>query len=456
MAKDNRKNKNIRIKKTAKTSATGKQVTLTQRAADRPSTTRTPKKKSGAPWGKIILGVLSLILVIAILVFVFTAIEYGKSLIHGDETSQDSAAVLPDKERKDVAYYVFGLMGAEKEDGTTGTTAMLSLVCYDKVNKTINVMQIPASTYLGDKDRWTVNTIGNVWSNPMPLNWCETCRKHVYESEIKDGKHDANTPNGKYCGTKITQKKGSNVDSLLSVFTHQYSITVDNYYLLPQEAFVKLVDLVGGVDIDLAESMTLADTDYDAGVQTVDGEGALEYVLGESGIQSQVSNLVTQRQVFTALFARLFAADKETLDDEILYPLMKGSTPIRTRRENTIAEDIELMIKLVQELAQVDGKNIHVYVLPGQVASLEGDSFYSVHKSALVKLLNDSFNPHDAPIAEENLRMREIANTQEDNLYADTFEKLLVQQTGALTEDSEESEEVSEETDEDDEAYDYE
>ena len=442
MANDNRQKKNIRIKKSGRTGTGGKQVTLGQRAADRPTSGKS-RKKSGVPVGKIILGILSLILVIAIVVFIFTAVEYGKSLIRSDEGDQQGTGTpLPASERKDVAYYVFGLMGEEQEDGTTGAMAMLSLVCYDKLNKTINIMQMPASTYLGDKERWSVNTLGNVWSHPTPLKWCETCRRAVYESEIKDGKHDANTEDGTYCGTKITEKTGSAVNSLLSVFTHQYSITVDNYYLLPQAAFVKLVDLVGGIDIELSESMTLADTYYESGVQTVDGEGALEYALGEaSGVDGQVKNLVQQRQVFVALFARLFATDKETLDDEILYPLMKGSTPIRTRRDNTIAEDINLMIGLVQELAKVDGDKIHVFMLPGQKASLEGNNYYSVHKSSLVKLLNDSFNPYDAPIAEENLRMTEIANTQEDQLYEDTFANLLIDQTGAITEDSEEASE---------------
>ena len=446
MAHDNRNNRNTRVKKTYKSSSTGKQVTLTQRAADKPASGRSSRKKSGVPVGKIILGVLSLILIAAIVIFIVTVVAYGKSLFQGDDSTKTKPSASTVAERRDVAYYVFGLMGAEKENGTTGTTAMLSLVCYDKLNKTLNVLQFPASTYLGDPEHWSVNTIGNAWSNPKPLKWCETCRREVFESEIKDGKHDANTSGGGYCGAKITQKAGSNEKSLLSVFSHQYSISINNYYLLPQEAFVKLVDLVGGVDVDLPESMELADTYYESGKQTIDGEGALEFVLGESGgISAQVDNLVRQRQVFVALFARLFASDKETLDDDILYPLMKGSTPIRTNREKTIAEDIESMIVLVQELAQIDGNQIHVYVLPGQIASLEGSSYYSVHKSSLVTLLNESFNPHDAPIAEENLRMREIADTEPDELYEDTFANLLVDQTGALTEESEESVEEADE-----------
>ena len=456
MAKDNR-NKNTRVRRNAKNTA-GKQVTLSQRAADSP-TSGASKKKSGVPVGKIVLGVLSVILVIVILIFGFTAVEYIKNLLHGNDTTPVDPTKASVNEREEVAYYLFGLQGAKKDDGTTGTLAMLSLVCYDKVNKTVNVLQIPASTYLGDPDHWIVNTIGNVWSNPSPLKWCDVCRRQVNDSEIKDGKHDANTSDGSYCGAEITTKKGSDEKSLLSVFSLQYSITVDNFYLMPQEAFVKLIDLVGGVDVNLPEEMELANTYYESGIQTIDGEGALEFVLGDSsGMAAQVDNLVRQRQVFVALFARLFAADKDALYDDIIYPLMKGSTPIRTHSDinNTSKEVIEQMVNLVRNLSQISGEKIHVYMLPGQVASLEGGTYYSVHKSSLVKLLNDAFNPHDPPISEEHLRMREIANTEADNLHEDTFENLLVPQTGELTEESEDVSEEADEDGDDDDDYDYE
>lgn len=451
MAKDNRQKKaQIAAKKAAKEAKRaerkgGRSTTTTNSTAKTstaPKKRSTKKKKSGAPVGKIIVYVLSLLLIVAVVIFAILAIKYVKNLYASPEDNGDDSNTLIAEERDDVAYYVIGLMGKLNEDtGKTGTTQMLSLVCYDKHAKTINVMQIPPSTYLGDKDRWSVDTIGKVWSNPKPLKWCETCRRQVFESEISDGKHNVTLDDGTKCDTKITKKAGSSVLGLMDVFSYQYTIPVDNFYIMPQQAFVDLVDYVGGIDVKLSSSQTLGDISYSSGIQTLDGAAALDYVLGDvDSINSQVKNMVHQRQAFVALFERLMACDEKALDDDVLYPVMKSSTPIRTKRENEIAKDITLMVKLLKELNKIDRSNIHMYVLPGERATYNGNGFYSVHKNELCDLLNQSFNPYDTAISEEFLRMTELANSSKCDLQEATFEQLLVNQKGIIEESEDEEE----------------
>ncbi len=450
MAKDNRQKKRMKAAKKAARAAKHSGGTIAPEAqsqvqlrGSRSSTaSRTParrkKKKNGAPVGKIILVVLFLLFVAALVWFGITAYKYVKTYFSGDN-SQTPGAIVAAKENDNVAYYLLGMLGKEKENGTTGRMQMVSVVCYDKKSKTVNVMQVPTGTYLGDSEHFAVKTVGGVWSTPKPLNWCETCRKQVFEAEITDGKHNVTLSNGKVCNTKITQKKGSAVNNLLEVFTSQYTLPIDNYYIFPQEAFVKLVDLVGGVDINLPEAMTLGDITYDGGIQTVDGEGALEFALGDwESVNGELKNLTRQRQVYVALFERLMTTDAKKLDEDVLFPLMKGSTPIRTKRDNSIEEDIELMEKLVADLNKIDRSKISISILPGEVASLEGGNFYSVHKDELCTLINDSFNPYGTPLTEEYLKMTEIANTEKSNLQTKTFDKLLVKQTGIIEQEDEE------------------
>ncbi|MBP5303948.1 MAG: LCP family protein, partial [Clostridia bacterium] len=439
MAKDNRQKKaQIAAKKAAKAAKRmDKRDHTSSASSTRTSTARRTssksKKKNGIRIGKLIVTILALLLILSVIVFSILFVNFVKKLYNNEEGNTVSTPAET-KERDNVAYYVLGLMGKTNEDkGTTGTTQMISLVCYDKHAKTIDVLQIPSSTYLGDTERWKVNTIGGVWSNPKPLLWCETCRRQVFESEIKDKKHNVTLEDGTPCNTKITQKKGSAVQSLLEVFNYQYTIPIDNYYIMPQEAFVKLVDLVGGVEIKLESSQKLGSISYDSGLQTIDGEGALEYVLGDyESINGQVKNLVHQRQVYVALFERLFTCDEQVLDDDVIYPLMKSSTPIRTKRDQEISDDINDMIKLLKELNKVERNNIHMYMLPGEGATYNGKRFYSVHKDELCKLLNEHFNPYDTTISEEFLRMTELANTTEAELYEDSFDKLLVEQKGKI------------------------
>lgn len=418
MAKDNRQGK-----------GRSRQVSLTQKAGN---TSRHSRKKSGVPVGKIVLAVLGVGLVIAGVFFGITAWKFVNSFF--SSSGEQTEAPTPYEGESTVAYYVFGMFGEDE----TSDLEMLSLVCYDKAAKTVNILQIPSATYLGDSEKWSVSKVGSVWANPKPLDWCNTCRRSVYESEIADGRHDADTEGGSYCGAPITQMDGSAEKSLLEVFNHQYTISPDNYYLMPQAAFSKMVDWVGGIDVELESDMTLAETSYSAGVQTLAGEAALEYMLDDADtVTAQVENLLHQRKVFAALFERLFSCEREYLDDEVLWPVMKGSSPIRTRRDNQIADDITLMIDLVQELSTVPRESITVYMLPGEAVSYDGENYYSVHKEALASLLNEAFNPDGEPIAAEHLKMTELANTTEDDLHRQTMAELLVAQQGQLTEEEE-------------------
>lgn len=441
MAKDNRQKKaQIAAKKAAKEAK--KLEKKNGSASSRISSTTAPKtkrRKKGLRIGRLIVVILALCLIVAVVICLFVGIKYVKNL-YSEDSGKESSVSSSEKERSDVAYYVFGMMGETNETtGKTGTSAMLSLVCYDKQAKTINVLQIPPETFLGDKDRWKVNTIGNVWTNPKELKWCENCRRQVFDAEIKDGKHAATLDDGTTCDTKITSKTGSAVQSLMEVFSYQYTIAVDNFFIMPQEAFVKLVDLVGGVDIKLSESQTLGDIDYESGVQTIDGAGALEYVLGEGdSINEHLENYVHQRQVYVALFERLFTMEEEKLNDDVIYPLMKSSTPIRTKRVKEIGEDIDDIVSLLKKMNNVERNNIHVMLLPGERTTYNGKGFYSVHKTELCKLLNSKFNPYDTAVEEQFLRMTELANSGECNIQEQSFDKLLVKQSGFIELEEEE------------------
>lgn len=414
------------------------QIRSSRSAASGTPAKRRKKKKNGAPIGKIILAVLTLLLLAALVWFGISVFKYFKSYMSGEDTS-GSDVVVTSKEDDKVGYYLIGMLGKKQENGTTGRMKMVSVVCYDKKAKTVNVMQVPTTTYLGDTEHFSVKTVGGVWSSPKKLKWCETCKKQVFDAEITDGKHNVTLENGAVCNTKITTKAGSAVGNLTEVFTHQYTLPIDNYYLFPQEGFVKLVDLLGGVDIKLSESMTLGDITYEAGVQTVDGEGALEYALGDwESPRGELADLTHQRQVYVALFERLMTTDPKKLDDDVLYPLMKGSTPIRTKRDNEIEDDIKLMVKLLGDLNKLDRSKITISILPGELASLDGTTFYSVHKDELCTFINDYMNPYGTKLTEEYLKMTEISNTEKSDLKTATFDKLLVKQTGFLADEEEE------------------
>lgn len=122
----------------------------------------------------------------------------------------------------------------------------------------MQILRCPHATYLGEDGTFAVKNAGSVYGHPKPLDWCETCRKPVYSPEIKDGKHTV-------CGTKITQKTGSATENLIHIFTQQYGMPVDNFFLLSRGSLTALVNAVGGVDVSLEADMKVDDIQYKKG-----------------------------------------------------------------------------------------------------------------------------------------------------------------------------------------------
>lgn len=400
--------------------------------------TPAPQKKKKQPVGKIVL--LSLLAVL-ILVTVFFLVQIGQILYNTffttdkrpeNDIQTESYDMTPASYTDKVEYYLIGLLG-EKNDSAM---EMLSLVCYDKEAKTMNFLEVPVDTYLGESDTWDVKRIGNVWNNPRPLNWCDVCRKEVPAEEIKDGKHNIES-----CGAAITKKSGSAYRDLIRVFNEQYSLPVDHYFIMPQQALVKLVDLVGGVDVQLNSYMTVGDQEYPAGVQTLDGAAALQYITDRSsGVSGDLSRIISSRQVYAALLQRLIRMDKAELintdpsspEEGVIGELMSSSAPIRT---DTDAEGIT---DILVSLKEVPLSSMTMYRMPGEVATLSGANMYSVHKKDLLKLLRQSFDPYGQDIygkqiEETDLNITEIANDETSNTKKQTVSDVIEAQKGKIT-----------------------
>lgn len=388
---------------------------------------KTKKRKKKSPVGKRILIGLMLVLIAVSTVFIiyvgkyiYTTYQQWKPETETEDFPLTSYDTTPEAEQGKVGYYLLGLMGTEAHEDTL---EMLSLVCLDKEAKKASILQIPQATYLGEGGSFAVAAAGDVWANPKPFDWCETCGKRLYEPDITEGKHTA-------CGTAVTQKTGSSTVNLVEVFNEQYSMPVDGYFLFEQETFVKLIDLVGGVDIQLAEAMKVDDVSYKAGIQTLDGKAALQYVTTyKAGVDGDIGRMTRLQQAFVSLFQRLFQATEAELKNDLIGPLMNGSTPIRVTAE-TRTEDI---VALIQEAAKVPFSSMTAYVIPGVSASSNGKTYYSVRKAELLTLLTDAFNPYGREIAEGDLAITELTGSGRTDTRQRALSDWVVDQAGHVT-----------------------
>ena len=147
MAKDKRKNRPAR------------QVVLSAETA--------PKKKKSH--GRMLVIVLLTVLMVVALVFLFLMGRYvylqffaPKEPVGKVDLTQFDTTPASDQDK--VAYYVLGVLGAEATDPMES----LALICHDKQKNTLNVLQIPRDTYLGESEQWAVKKVGEVWAKPKP------------------------------------------------------------------------------------------------------------------------------------------------------------------------------------------------------------------------------------------------------------------------------------------------
>lgn len=376
------------------------------------------KRKKGRANRIITIAAMVFLALVAVLIFVlWQALTAGSG--HQDKTQSDVNMydTTPTALQGKMAYYVVGLLG---EDETSPTEALM-LICHDKKKNTLNILEVPQDTYLGDSDLWTVKKAGYVWGNPAPLDWCDFEGKRIFKAEIEEHKKAGHT---------VSQRTGSASYNLISVFNELFAMPVDEYFMIPQQGFVKLVDLVGGVDVQLESSLKVGDATYKKGLNTLDGNAALQYVLKrDKGVKGDVARIVRQRQVFLALFQRLCAQTEDELSTESLGPVMRGSTPIRVRGDLATAD----MIKLVLELAKITPENMTAQLIPGEVASASADSYYSVHRTELVQQLNQYFNPYGETIHEADVLITELATGGTADVHFQNLSELVVEQSGSAT-----------------------
>lgn len=381
-------------------------------------TTGTTKRKKAQGRQIITIAASVFLVLFAILVFILVQILLaGSGQKDKTQSNLNVYDTTPSALQNKVAYYVVGLLGADE----TSATEALMLICHDKKKNTLNILEVPQDTYLGDSDLWSVKKAGLVWANPAPLDWCDFEGKRIFKAEIEDHKKAGHT---------VSQRTGSASYNLMSVFNEQFAMPVDQYFMIPQAGFVKLVNLVGGLDVELESSLKVGDVTYAKGVATLDGEAALQYVLKrEKGVQGDVQRIVRQRKVFLALFRRLCAQNEEQLLNDSLGPVMRGSTPIRVNGNLATAD----MIKLVLGLAKIKPENMTAQIIPGKATAYSSDSYYSIDRGALITQLNTYFNPYGETIVESDVLVTELVQDIETDVHFQVLSELVVEQSGTAT-----------------------
>ncbi len=275
-----------------------------------------------------------------------------------DEDTGSEAETIPSgRERKEYCYNIL-VSGLDDDNGGSDTNL---LVRFDAKNKSIDVVSLPRDTLLNHT--WTSNKLNFAYAKG---------------------------------GTKLLM---SEIENLLG-------IPVDFYITVDFDAFIALVDQIGGVTFDVPVNM-----DYDdpfqnlsihipKGVRHLNGEEAIKVVRwrknndGTGYVNADIGRINTQ-QAFL----------KEVARQTLQLSNVKNIPALADIFFTYVKTDLSLgnLIWLGTEALGIGMENVRFHTLPGDGSGYyRGESVYVLDRDAVIDLVNDALNPYTTPINAED------------------------------------------------------
>ncbi len=170
------------------------------------------------------------------------------------------------------------------------------------------------------------------------------------------------------------------------------NVPIDYYFAIEMEKVVDVVDLLGGIDVNVTYGFTTRDgIYYSTGPQHLDGEAVYSYTRFRKTFEgTDIKRTQRQRDVISALIRKIQQQNLYLRLPEILTTLRDGYyTDI----------DVAAMLRLLPAALGADTDDIELYTLQGSLrAALNGWNIHFVDQDARVKLLHDVYGIDAKPL----------------------------------------------------------
>ena len=258
-------------------------------------------------------------------------------------------------------------------DESRSNSDVMMLFEFDIINEEINVLQIPRDSYVPE------------------YTSSETCKMNsVYT-----------------LGDQELTPIQRTVDAVRDTF----GIPIDRYITTGCDDIVSMVDLIGGIPIDLPEEVLYSRNPrrvLPAGKQVLNGEQAEMFVRARKGYSEGDIGRVKAQRIFLA------AAIEKALD---MGPVELMSFLKEVYQKGYIGTDMTLQeISILSDFgSNIDMDNVTVSMVPGE-ATYTPDGVYSVwsiHKNATVDVLNKYFRPYQVELGYDELPITELVQDYE-------------------------------------------
>lgn len=284
-----------------------------------------------------------------------------------------SQASIPQDEKNDTVANtddgVFNILicGTDGDGGQTDTIIVANL---DTGANTVSLMSIPRDTYI----------YGNYYLPKI---------NSVY-------------------GSAGMGEKG--IQALRDKIGNTFGIWTDGYVMVNLEAFEKIVDMVGGVYVEVPMNMNYDDPAQDLyihlqkGWQTLDGAHAIQLCRYRYGYATADIRRTEVQQDFLKALAKKCV---ETISLSQIPQYAKiFSEYVRT--DLTIGN----IIYFARRLTQCNFDDMYTVTLPGEGVSVNGGDYYELYPNATLKILNEHFIPDkNNPLTIYDLSIRQVTSS---------------------------------------------
>lgn len=196
----------------------------------------------------------------------------------------------------------------------------------------------------------------------------------------------------------------SGMGGVIMHMTEVIGFKPDGYATVSLDAFIKAVDMLGGVDFDVPQDMYYWDPtqnlmiDLKAGMQHLDGQQCMGLVRYRSGYARADLQRVEVQRAFISACIDQWLTPANIAKIPQLMKLIKGDlvTDLDTRE----------MIWLAAALLRCGTSDAETATLPGYGATISGGSYYIIDGGKALELLNSGYSPLKRPLTSEDLNIR--------------------------------------------------
>lgn len=187
-------------------------------------------------------------------------------------------------------------------------------------------------------------------------------------------------------------RRKSKIQRVVNAVQESFGIPVDAYVTTTCDNIVDIVDIVGGIPINMPYRVIFeADKVIEEGEQVLNGQQSEWLVRFRHGYETGDIGRVQAQRLFMA------AAMKKAIsmtDIQILSAVNK------VYNQELIATDLSLNdIARIADLAgTIAMENVNVFILPGEYCTIGDQATWSVHKKSALDMVNEYFRTQQVPL----------------------------------------------------------